>query len=102
MAKVYITEYADLALMGNGQALQTGLEPPLATQTVAIGAGSVQSSAFNAKTKFVRLHTDAICSILFGTNPTADANSPRMAANTSEFFAVPLNQSFKVAVITNT
>jgi len=52
---------------------------------VAIGAGSVQSSAFNAKTRFVRLHADAICSIEFGTNPTAAATTARMAAGQTEF-----------------
>jgi hypothetical protein len=74
--------------------------PPITTQTVAIGGSSTQSAAFNTDARVIAVHTDAICSIEFGTNPTATANSRRMAANTTEYFEVlPGN---KVAVITNT
>jgi hypothetical protein len=61
-----------------------------------------QFAAFNAKTRFVRLHTDAVCSIKFGTNPTASATTARMAANSTEYSSVPPNQAYKVAAITNT
>ena len=71
----------------------------LAGQTVAIGGGSVQSAA--AKTKFVRLHTDAVCSIKFGTNPTASGTTARMAAGQTNLFGMPVNQAFQVAVIAN-
>lgn len=74
--------------------------PPLTTQTVAIGGSSTQSSAFDAKTKMVAVHTDAICSVEFGSNPTATASSRRMAANTTEYFEV--TGAHKIAVITNT
>jgi hypothetical protein len=77
------------------------LEPPLAEQTVAIGA-EAKSSAFNASTRYVRIHVDAICSILFGTSPTATTSKKRLAANQTEYFAVPPGQSFKVSVISNT
>jgi hypothetical protein len=46
------------------------------------------------------VHTDAICSISFGSNPTATATKARMAAGQTEYYAV--NASDKVAVITNT
>lgn len=99
MAVVYISEYADLRYL-------SGYEPAIATQTVAIGGASAQSAAFNENTNFVRVHTDAICSVLFGTNPTATATSPRMAAGQTEYFAVknPLDAAsrLKLAVITNT
>jgi hypothetical protein len=62
---------------------------------------SRRSAAFNAKTTFVRLHTDAVCSIKFGTNPTASATTARMAAGQIEYHGVPVNQAFKVAVIAN-
>ena len=72
MAVLYITEYATLGVQQvGGMVSQTPQEPPLAEQTVAISGSSAQSSAFNAQTTLVRLHTDAICSIEFGTNPTA-------------------------------
>ena len=101
MATLYIREYATQGLDTAGIRVAAGLEPPLADQTVAIGASSTASAAFQTGTKFVRLHCDAICSILFGTAPTALATSARMAANQTEFFAVPPGQSYKVAVITN-
>jgi len=71
-------------------------------QTVAIAAGSAQSNAFSAATRIVRLHTDAVCSIKFGINPTATATSSRMAAGQTEYHGVLVGQSFKVAVISNT
>lgn len=102
MAILYIREYIRQGRDTNGQFVSSGEEPALADQTVAIGAGSLPSNAFNAKTAFVRIHTDAICSILFGTNPTATAVNARLAANTTEYFAVVPGSGEKVAVIQNT
>lgn len=99
MAVLFVTEYAQVV---DG----VGVEPALAEQTVAIGAGSVQSAELNAGTHFVRLHTDAICSVKFGQNPTATATTARMAANETRMHAVKPNLAAgsrnKVAVITNT
>lgn len=102
MAKLFITEYEAQGRDAKGIALESmPNEPALVEQTpVVIGAGSLQSAAFNAATKYVRIHADAICSIKFGTNPTATANTMRMAANQTEMFAV--RPGDKVAVITNT
>ena len=94
MAKVYVTEFAAIDL-------NVSREPPLAEQTVAIGGGSVQcSNAFHASTRVIRVHTDAICSIALSGNPTATANTRRLAANQTEYFGVEGGQ--KIAVITNT
>lgn len=102
MAVLYISEYQEQVLDLAGRHVLAGKEPAIAEQHVAIGASSAASAAFNANTSFVRVHTDAICSILFGTSPTAVATSKRMAANTTEFFGVQPGASVKVAVITNT
>src|SRR5574340_1147399 len=102
MAVAFITEYARLGRDPSAAPMIYPEEPPTANQTVAIGVGSVQSAAFNAATSLVRVSVDAICSIEFGTNPTASATTRRMPANTVEYFAVPAGRSFKVAVITNT
>lgn len=102
MAVLYITEFASQGLDAKGRAMVVADLPAAASQTVAIGGSSTQSSAFNALTKFVRIHTDAVCSVEFGTSPTATTSSMRLAANTTEYFSVPLNGSYKVAVITNT
>lgn len=103
MAVLYVTEFANVGTTTQyAQPMQVTAQPNIAEQTVAIGAGSVASSAFNANTRLVKLHTDAICSVKFGTAPTATATTMRMAANESIYFAVPANQAYKVAVITNT
>lgn len=101
MATLYVSEYEHIPAAANG-VVPVGKEASVAEQNVAIGGTSVQSSAFNAKTNFVRLHTDAICSVAFGTNPTAVATAKRLAANQTEYFGVPQGGAFKVAVITNT
>ena len=101
MATLYIAEYSDLAKAAP-YLVQVPMEAPLTEQTVAIGGSSVQSAAFNTSTRLVRIHTNAICSIKFGTNPTASVTTARMAAGQTEYHGVPIGGTFKVAVITNT
>lgn len=96
MATLYISEYPQNTV----DPPTVVMEPSGVTQTVAIGAGSTQSSAFRSDTRIVRLHTDAICSVAFGANPTASATTARLAANQTEYFKVV--PAHKVAVITNT
>lgn len=91
MAILYISEYLMTGTDYKGLQVMAGKEPAIATQAIAIGGASVPSAAFTSGTRFVRLHTDANCNILFssGATPTAIANtSPRMAANQTEFFGV--------------
>jgi hypothetical protein len=102
MALLYITEYIFLgAPPANGA--QVPQEPPVAEQTVAITGSSTQSNAFQPSTRFIRLHSDAPAEVLLGINPTAILNtSGRMAANQTEYRALPLGAAFKVAVIAPT
>jgi hypothetical protein len=105
MAFVYVREYKQLAreaFGGTGIAIQAGLEPGLKDQTIAIGASSLACEGFQNDTAFVMIHTDAICSIVFGANPNATANNMRLPANATVYFGVPPGKGFKVAVITNT
>lgn len=99
MATLYISEYSEAGIKGPGM-LPAAAEPGVTTQTVAISGTTAQSAAFGATTRFVRVHTDAICSIAFGSNPTATTSKLRMAANQTEYFAV--RPGDKVAVISNT
>jgi hypothetical protein len=99
MAIVDITEYQRLAVDQQGEFIQTGIEPGI-RQQVAIGAGSVQSSAFDQSTLLVRVHADAPARIEFGANPTASGASARIAAGASEYFGV--RPGHKIAVITTT
>lgn len=102
MAKLFISEYKYQAKeIAGAIPIAAPQTPALVVQTpVVIGAGSLQSAAFGAETRFIRVHTDAICSVTVGgTNPVATANSDRMGANTTEYFGVAPGD--KIAVITN-
>lgn len=96
---LFIAEFADMQVY-NGNLVPMAYAPPLVEQTVAISGTSTQSSAFNTKTKSIRVHTDAICSISVGSSPTATATTMRMVAGQTEYFAV--TPGHKIAVITNT
>ena len=100
MSTLYIEEFAELAIAKNGQVIQAGQQPAVTTQAVTISGTSAQSAAFNARTRFVRLHTDGIISYLFGADPTATTAKPRMGSGQTEYFAV--RPGLKVAAITNT
>lgn len=103
MAKLYVSEYTDQpAASYTALGLQIVKDPPWVEQVpVAIGASAAPSAAFSAKTRIVRLHTDAICSILVGPVGTvATANNQRMAANQTEYKMV--DGGYIVSVITNT
>ena len=99
MAKIYVTEHPKPSGFQNGL-MPVALFPPLATQTVSIGGASAQSAAFGTSTRMIGVHTDAICSVEIGTNPTATTSSKRMAANTTEYMEVYPGQI--IAVISNT
>jgi hypothetical protein len=96
MATLYITEFAP----GGLNVVQAAICPPLAQQTVPIGAGSAASAAFGTSTGLVRLQPDATCSIAFGFNPSATAAAMRLSAGQTEYFVV--QPGSKVAAITNT
>lgn len=98
MAKLYVAECHSIGGSG-GFAVAAPQMPPVAEQTVSIGGTSTQSNAFNDSTRYVRVHTDAICSIAFGPDPTATANSARLAAGQTECFSVA--PGHKIAVISN-
>lgn len=96
---LHITEYADMGYGHFRQIISAPLEPPLADQTVSIGAGSLQSNTLNASTRICRLHTTANCHIQVGTSPTASSSTRRMVADSTEFICVPENSALKIAVI---
>lgn len=90
-----------IAASGMGPAFvgaQAPQEPVITEQTVT--SWPAASNPFNAKTQFVRIHTDSICSIAFGQSPSATTSNKRLAANQTEFFGVTAGMS--VSVIANT
>jgi hypothetical protein len=109
MSYLYITELESITPTQEGGAAQVARMPPVAEQTIAITGTSAQSSAFNSRTRYVRIETDVIAGIAFGPNPTAAVASgtsatatgtARMAANTVEYFGV--TPGTKVAAISTT
>lgn len=97
MAKAYVTEFTALATRVTDAPIAQA--PPVAEQTVTFTT-TTQSSAFNAATRFIRVHTDSICSIAIGSNPTATTSTMRMPADTIEYFGVTAGD--KIAFVTNT
>lgn len=95
MANLQIEEFSTMGRNG----VPVPQYPPLAIQAVAIGAGSTQSSAINAATRFVRLTAFAACYFKVGTNPTAvaDATSTSLASGTIADIGVQAGH--KIAVI---
>lgn len=97
MSSLYITEFDGSGNSVSGASLQVGKMPPVTTQVVAFTTSSVQSAAFNASTKFIRVQSDAVCHLVFAANPTSTTNGQRMVADSTEYFAVTPGD--KVAVI---
>lgn len=83
MSNLYIAEFP--AIMA--EHWQLVKMPPIAEQVVAIGA-AVQSAAFSAQTRMIRVFAGAGCSIAIGGNPTATTSNCPLAANQTEFFGV--------------
>lgn len=100
MAKVYISEYARLTLDSRGF-LSAAEGPPVAEQVLDT-TGTHLSAAFNLGTRFIRVHTDGVVSILMGAAPTATTANGRMAANQTEYFGIPVGAGYKIDVIANT
>ncbi len=95
MAKLYITEFASV-YEGRMTIPQT---PGYHQAPLAVGS-ETDSAAFKDTTVVIRVHTDAICSIAFGSAPTASVDTMRLAANQTEYFAVRAGD--KLSVISNT
>jgi len=101
MATLYVSEYSSLGTAALDYRMQSALEPSIAEQAITISASPTQSAAFNTQTKYIRVHTDSICSIAFGQNPTAVTTAKRFAANQTEYFGVIPGQGYKLSVIAN-
>lgn len=95
MASLYITGYGSVG----AQHTQVAMTPRTEMQKLAIGS-EVKSAAFNANTRFIRVHCDAICSIVIDGSPTAATTDTRLPADAVEYFGV--NPGDKLSVISNT
>jgi len=99
-----VREYIGLGQDLRGQVIQTGLEPAQSnggTDRTAVISG-VALMSLTPGTRFVRIHTDAICSIKIGTTTgvATTTGNARMSANSTEFFALGGRQHY-ISVISN-
>lgn len=101
MAILYVTEFG-AQHTDQGRPVPIAYCPAITENNVAIGGGSAQSNVFNANTNIIRVHSDAVCSIKIGLNPTATSADARMAQNQTEYFGFEAGKGFQIAVITNT
>ena len=79
-------------------AYQAATQPAITTQAVTFTT-TTQSAVFNAQTGLVRVQCDAICNVVFGTNPTATTTSMRLTAGQTEYFVVAAGTSLRLAVV---
>lgn len=96
MAVIYIWEFSEIVQRGP---IMIGKTPGVTQQTVNIGANSAQSNPFNRATSYIRVETDATCSINIGPNAIATTTTARMKQDTTEYFGV--NSGDVLACITN-
>jgi len=98
MSILYIREYADTGMYQNGQPLP--IEPGV-DQVVSFTTSAGQSAAFKNNTKMVRITTDGLANILFGSNPTAVVGTNlRMSVGQTYDFLVPPGSALKVSAVT--
>jgi len=81
----------------NAQAFQSII--PGVEQHVAYAGTSVQSSLFQDQTSIVRLYATSDCYVAFGENPTASTSSMFLPAGVIEYFGVPPDSEWQLAVI---
>lgn len=86
-ASAYISEYAALGQTSSGTATaQIATLPPFVDQKVTFTGTPGSSAAFNAKTRFIRVHCDAACSI--SVSGTATTSNARIPTDGVEYFGV--------------
>jgi hypothetical protein len=98
---LYVTEFPS-ASVDHGAGVPVAFAPSVGgiNNNVTISGTHAESSAFGTNTRLVRLHTDTICYVKFGTAPVAvTVTDARMAANQTEYFAVQPGGGMKVSVV---
>lgn len=101
MANVSITEYQGVGHVApayDGMSFKVVAQAPFYSDKTTVEQPLLtvagQSAAFNQYTNLVRVHTDAPIKVSIGSNPSATANSPRLAANQTEYFTVTPGHKF--------
>jgi hypothetical protein len=89
MAIVTVEEFTLIVRDNDGMTTPCAQYPSLTVQTMTPGAsaGSL-STAFNAKTRFIRVATDTEIHYTIGSDPTATTSNSILPANTWEYYGV--------------
>lgn len=99
MATLQISEFESLGNVPASGAVQVApIDRVIASQNVTISGASAQSTALNARTRYVRLETDTRCAVTAAANPTAIAGMTALDANAPEYFSCA--GAIKIAAIT--
>lgn len=104
MSKLYISEFTTIPIVPT-HAAQVPIDPPLAEQVLDFTLGVQTSAPFQQHTRLIRLHADAVCSLIINradANPVATILNGRWAANQTEYRGVREGENFVVSVIANT
>lgn len=95
MANVSITEFQGLGYVESGtdgMSFKLAAQAPFFTDSTVtqqpLMATAGTSAAFSQYTRMIRVHTDAPIKVSVGSAPGATANSPRLAANQTEYWTV--------------
>jgi len=96
---IYVTEYAQLTQLSGDAGQMPDENSKIAEQkSHDFACGAQVTSARNPGTKYVRIHADSACSILFGYGtvgtppaPVATTSNQRFAAAQTEYKGVPTN-----------
>lgn len=98
MANLYITEYSGLAESAVGRGVHPApvpKEPHNASQKVVF-TSATQSTPFGSGVRMVRIVSDADCHVVFGDDPTADTDAPKLIADAAEFRGVTSGMKLSV------
>lgn len=91
-----VSEYATMVTDESNRIVPVAQEPAIVLQTVTYTT-STGTSAFNARTRFVRIVCDAKAHFRFSTAGTnATANDAYVAADAVEYFGVPKGAAYLV------
>jgi hypothetical protein len=97
MATCKISEFAAIG-QSAGKDIQIPFEPAIAHQSVTYTTATA-SSAFNDKTRFVKLYPSADCYVRFSTAGSAATTAYEFLKGTTDHWrAVGEGQSFKVSI----
>lgn len=102
MSKLYVEEFPGAGRYQGSSVpvADTGVWTENANSPMTVAASATVSASFGTNTKLIRVHTDAICSIVISpTGANATANNARMAANQTEYYYVEAGHY--ISVITN-